>query len=108
MDAALLKVRGDLDQVADRARQAIQAPHHNRIASPGVFKHFREFGAILTRAARLLNVDQFALGLSQRVFLQRCILVLGRNPGISNEHCGSLRCLLSFCSRFVHKRQGIF
>ena len=88
-DALLAHGLDGLDQLLERARQAIQLPDHQRVALAHVAECRLELGPLTLRAGGLLLVDLGAPGRGERIQLQGEILLLGRDPGVADEHVSS-------------------
>src|SRR5262249_45587315 len=123
-DFVLAEALKDVEQVAHRSRQAVEAGDDNDVACLQLFQHPLKGVAVAVRAASLLAVDPLAAG-----FLQGCELcaqvLFGRaDPGISDLHfmaplvhqlvqqdkrpcfrCQARRACLSSCARGGERRR---
>src|SRR5262249_45069821 len=123
-DFVLAEALKDVEQVAHRSRQAVEAGDDNDVACLQLFEHPLKGIAVAVRAASLLAVDPLAAG-----FLQGCELcaqvLFGRaDPGISDLHfmaplvpqlvqhhkrpcfrCQAERACLSSCARGGQRRR---
>ena len=83
-------VLGDLlenvEQVAGRARQAVEAGHYQHVAGDQAADRALEAGAVASGSAGLLLDDRRAAGRRQRLDLRGERLVVGRYPGVANLH----------------------
>ena len=78
-----------LDQLLERAGEAVELPDHQRVA----LAHVRERGlqgrALALRAGGLLLEHLAAAGAPERVELQSQVLLLGGHPGVADQHATS-------------------
>jgi hypothetical protein len=85
-DTAGLELVHDVLKVLQRARQAVDAGDHERVAGAQEIEQYLKFGAaVAARAACLLGPDHLAARRLQRGALDREILVEGGNPGVTVE-----------------------
>lgn len=76
----------DVQQVAGRARQAVEACHHQHVAGGEAADRALEAGSVATRAARGLLDDLGAAGRRQRFDLCGEGLVVRRDAGVAVLH----------------------
>ena len=77
---------GDVQQIAGRARQPIEAVHNHHIAAAEMIEQPRQFRTIAARARELLFVNPRAAGLAECGALKVEVLIVGRNPRIPDQH----------------------
>ena len=75
-----------LDQVLERAAQAIEPPDDEGVPFPEIGEDVLQDGPLGLRATGRFLVDLAAAGLLQRIELQVEGLFPGRDPGIANIH----------------------
>jgi len=85
-DAALRQRVDDLDEVAQRASEAVEPPHDDDVARAGVVEQLLPGGQPGRRARRLVLEEPLALGGAEGVALQGEPLVLVRDPGVADPH----------------------
>ena len=78
-----------LDQLLERAGEAIQLPHHQGVALAHVLERRLEGRPLALRARGLLLEHPAAAGRLQGIELQGEILLLGRDPGVADQHATS-------------------
>src|SRR5574337_1663656 len=86
LDAMLVQLSDQIDQLLDAAAQAIQLPDHERVT---LAQHFESLGQTWTvgaRAAHLVLEDLLAPSLSQGFALQLKVLILRRDARIADQH----------------------
>jgi hypothetical protein len=87
--AGLAQPLGDLEQVAGRAGQAVEAVDHDDIALAYLLEQAVQLRPVAPCSRDLLLVDALAAGLFQGGALQREVLVVGADPSIADEHAAS-------------------
>src|SRR4029078_9104561 len=88
-DAALAELLDGLDQLLERAGESVELPDPDRVAVPHVREGRLELRALTLRARGLLLEHPVAPGFPQRIELQGEILLLGRHPGVADQHASS-------------------
>lgn len=86
--ASRLEACYELDQVGERAAQAIEPPDDERVAHAHGVDGRAQSGPGAGRAAQLVLEYLMASGGVQRVNLERCALVGGRNSRIADAQTG--------------------
>jgi hypothetical protein len=84
-DAALGQHRDRVDQMTQRATEAIQPPHDQRVAFAQVVKQPRELGPLVQRATRGVAEDPQTASGGQRVVLQAELLLARRDPCVAQQ-----------------------
>jgi len=74
--------------MAQRAAQAVQAPHHDRVAGSELVEQGVERRAVLEPAAGLVREDPGAADSGQCVVLQGLVLLEGRDSGLAQPIAG--------------------
>jgi hypothetical protein len=87
----LAQLLGDLEQVAGRARQAVEARDHDHVALARLVEQAGQLRPVALGAGDLLLVDAPAAGLLEHGALQGEVLVVGADPGVADEHGGTCR-----------------
>ena len=77
----------DGEQVAQRARQAIQLPDHDHIPGAELMEEPEELGAVPTTAGSLLAKDALAASGFERGDLSGGVLLIGGNASVTKQHC---------------------
>ena len=82
-----LELADQLDQMPQRAAEAIQAPHHQRVlAVAQLLERPLELRPLRKRSRRGVAEPARAAGRFERVELQREVLVAGRDAGVADQH----------------------
>src|SRR5262249_34856965 len=82
----LIQFMDDIEHVAGGSAQTVQPRHHEDVPLTDKVQDALEFVAALTRTARhLLYTDRFAAFRLEPGYLGVCLLVRGRNAGITDE-----------------------
>ena len=84
-DAPGAEVLGPGDQVLERPAKAIEAPHDRGISGPKVGKRLVEVRPLGGGAGGVFE-DLFAAGLRECIALEVEGLVVGQDPGVTNQH----------------------
>src|SRR5450755_996982 len=84
-DLALLEVGDDVDQVAQAAAEAVQAPDHQRVAGEEVLQAGVELRAGSDRPGPDVLVDALAAVVLERVELEREVLRAGADARIADQ-----------------------
>jgi hypothetical protein len=88
-DAARTEVLDGLDQLLERAGEAVELPDHERVARAHAGEGGLERRAVALRAGGLLLEHPAAAGAVQRVELRGEVLLLGRDPRVADQHASS-------------------
>ena len=75
-----------LDDVAERAADAVEFPHRERIARTKVVKRLGKTGPVGDGAAAGVLIQAFAAGTLQRITLQRQVLLRRGHSHIADQH----------------------
>ena len=86
LDAAVLQLPGQRDQVRHGASQPVQAPDHELVASARHLQRERQARPRHPRPAGPVLVDAAAAGPLQHVALQVEVLVLGAHARVADHH----------------------
>ena len=90
-DLLALQLLSRSDQFLQRAGEAVELPHHERVAgTQHLAEDAGEFGTVVASTRRVFGEDPFATGAAQCVQLQVGVLVAGANPGIPDPHDRSI------------------
>ena len=81
---------GNVEQVARRAREPVEAGHHDHVLLAQVAEQTGQFGPVATCSGALLRVDPPAASVAQRRTLECEVLVVGADASIAEEH-GAVR-----------------
>jgi hypothetical protein len=81
---SLLELGDDVDEVPQAATEAVEPPHHERVAGTHVVKARVELRALADRPGPDVFEDAGAAGLLERVELQREVLLAGGDPGVAD------------------------
>jgi hypothetical protein len=76
----------DLDEMLQRPPQPIQPPDHQRVAVSQDFHELQQLRPLALGSALFLFVDPLAASGFQRIFLERQVLVVGRNARVAYLH----------------------
>ncbi len=90
-DLLPLEPLGERDQVLERAAEPVEAPDDQGVAGPRHLEREGEAGPLGPGAADPVLVDLLAAGGGERVALQGQVLVVGRDPGVADQHGTRLR-----------------
>ena len=85
-DAALLQVLDGLDELPDRAGEAIQLPDDQGVAAAHEVKRGLELGPVALSAGSLLGEGLLAAAALEGVELERGVLILRGDAGVADEH----------------------
>lgn len=88
VDPAFSQRLHGFDQLFQGARQAIQLPHHQRVAAARELQCRHQFGAVSHRPGQVLNENPLAPRPGQRLTLQGQVLVNRGNTGVADQHHG--------------------
>jgi hypothetical protein len=80
-DAPLGESADRIDEVAQRAPEPVQPPHHERVALTEVIERPRQLGPLAERAAGRVAEDPGASRRGERIMLERELLLDRGDPG---------------------------
>ena len=86
VNATLVELVDDAEQVTDRATKPVQAPNDQRVASIQTLKALHQFRSLGRSATHLFLVDALAACLPQLRHLSFRVLVFRRDTGVANHH----------------------
>lgn len=82
----LPELLGDIEQVAGRARQSVEAVDDDDITVAKMVEQPRQLRPAAVRSRELLFIYPRAPGLAERGALQLEVLVVGRDPCVADQH----------------------
>ncbi len=85
-DLFLIKGGHQLDEIGQRAPQAIEPPDDQRIPHPAVIEGVTQSGSLGFRSTHGVSEDAIAAGGVQRISLQRQVLITSRNARIAKVY----------------------
>jgi 5-methylcytosine-specific restriction enzyme subunit McrC len=85
-NASSLQIVDALDQILQRPPQAIQFPHHERVALPCELERRLETFTLTRRAAGDISKDLGTTELLERIALQLELLILSADSSVPDEH----------------------
>ena len=65
-----------------------QPPNNQDVAGPKLAEQFIESRSLTDVSGQLVHEDAVTAGRPQRVELKGLVLLVGRNPGIAEDHAG--------------------
>jgi hypothetical protein len=74
-----------IDEVAQRAPEPVQPPHHERVALTEVIERPRQLGPLAERAAGRVAEDPGASRRGERIMLKRELLLDRGDPGVAEQ-----------------------
>ena len=86
LDALLVQMANQIDQLLDAAAQTIQLPDHERVTLAQHFESLGQAGTRGPRAAHLVLKDLLAASLGQGFALKFQVLILRRDARITDQH----------------------
>ena len=91
MDAPSLEIFDDVEQMADRSGEAIEANDDEHFAGAEIFQQLRKDRSCARRTGSELLMNTVAASCPQFVNLRVVELIVGRNAGISDQSLGEGR-----------------
>jgi hypothetical protein len=86
LDPAAPPIRHEIDQPLHRAPQSIQFSDDQHITAPEMGQGLAQPGALGLRGRGLVGEEAFAPGLLQGVELEGELLLIRRDPGVTDPH----------------------
>lgn len=91
IDPALLRQRGQLDQIRQRPPQPVEPGNHHLVATPGGQQRLVQTGPTGQHPGGGVGENLLTPGRTERVLLRFRMLITGGDPGQADPHPSSVK-----------------